>query len=68
MLGGFCSNLIKKNKKQTLSQKDLRKIRQDLSLELTKMSPDHKKEYFEATKEVYRGLEKMAKIVKTVST
>jgi hypothetical protein len=50
---------LTKKDKQDLTRKDLRKIRQELSFELTKMTPDQKKEYFEATKEVYRGLEKM---------
>jgi hypothetical protein len=54
--------------KGALTQKDLRKIRQELSLELTRMSPDQKKEYFEAAKQVYRGLEKMSKIARMAST
>ncbi len=45
-----------------LTQKDLLKIRAELSEELTKMTPSQRKEYLEAAKDVYRGLSKMTKI------
>ena len=45
-----------------LTQKDLRKIRQELSVELGHMSASQRREYFEAAKDVYKGLEKMVRI------
>jgi len=45
-----------------LTQKDLHKIRSELSEELEKMTPPQRKEYMEAAADVYHALSKMAKI------
>lgn len=44
------------------SLSELRKIRRELSKEMLSMSAEQRKEYAKAAEEVYRGLEKMAKI------
>ncbi len=44
------------------SLNELRKIRGELSEEMTKMTPKQRREYAKAAEEVYRGLEKMARV------
>lgn len=48
-------------KKEHNNVKMLRKIREELSLELEKMSPKQREEYFKGASEIYGGLKKMAK-------
>ena len=48
-------------KKKHDNVKMLRKIREELSLELEKMAPKQREEYFKGAYEVYEGLKKMAK-------
>lgn len=45
----------------------LRKIREELSLELEKMTPKQCEEYFKGAYEVYEGLKKMAKIREAIT-
>lgn len=45
-----------------LTQKDLQRIRTELSEEIAKMTPSQRKDYLEAAKDIYRGLSKMTKI------
>ena len=49
-----------------LTQRDLEKIRSELSGELEKMTPSKRREYLEAAKDVYRDLSKMTKIRESV--
>lgn len=49
-------------KDEHITQKDLLKIRSELSEELDKMSPSQREEYLEAAKDVYRSLSRMARI------
>lgn len=49
-------------KDEHITQKDLLKIRSELSEELDKMSPSQREEYLEAAKDVYRSLPRMARI------
>lgn len=49
-------------KGEHLTQKDLLKIRSELSAELEQMTPSQKKEYLEAAADIYHALSKMAKI------
>jgi hypothetical protein len=44
------------------SLNELRKIRRELSEEMSKMTSRQRREYAKAAEEVYRGLEKMTKI------
>ena len=49
-------------KDEHITQKDLLKIRSELSEELDNMSPSQREEYLEAAKDVYRSLSRMARI------
>ena len=49
-------------KKKHDNVKMLRKIREELSLELEKMAPKQREEYFKGAYEVYEGLKKLAKV------
>jgi hypothetical protein len=40
----------------------LRQIRKELSLELEKMTPEQREEFFKGAKEFYEGLRKMEKV------
>ncbi len=45
----------------------LQKIRKDLSLELEKMTPRQREEFFKGAEKVYEGLKKMAKARATIA-
>ncbi len=49
-------------KDEGITQRDLLRIRSELSKELEAMSPLQRKEYLEAAEDAYRGLSKMARI------
>ncbi len=47
--------------------KMLQKIRKDLSLELEKMTPRQREEFFKGAEKVYEGLKNMAKARATIA-
>ena len=49
-------------RRERITQKDLLKIRSELSKELENMSHSLREEYLEAAKDVYNGLSRMARI------
>lgn len=49
-------------KDEGITQRDLLRIRSELSKELEAISPLQRKEYLEAAEDAYRGLSKMARI------
>jgi hypothetical protein len=55
-------------KKKYDNDEMIRKIREELSLELDKMTTKQREKFFKGAKEVYEGLRKMAKARTTIAS